>query len=205
MELTLAAVLNKIRDKHPAFSEFAVPNSLLVRQLSSYERDLITKATAANPFWHVRTKTLNLPVPVFAEGFAVPEAEHVLEGTVTLATGKFRKLTLTTYDDRFTPRRFPAAYLLRNVLYLMGLEASWTPAVTSIALKITPVTVDIDEASDAVFNVPSRAEGPLVASGALFCARRLSSRITAKELGELQAAYADAESTFYAGVGRMTT
>jgi len=204
MHLTVAEVIKQVRDKHPAFTEYRITSAVLARHLSTYERDLVTKAAAVNKFWLVKKKTLYLPVPVFEDGYALPQAEHVLEGTVTLTepTGAVRKLNVTTYDDRFTPRRWPSAYMLRNILYLMGGEASWADAA-QIELRIVPVVVEVTM-PNGIFTVPSRAAGCLVAEGALFCARRLPVEVGPKGIIELQTAAASAEKTFLSGIASMS-
>lgn len=198
--LTLEQVIQAVRDKHPAFSEEDIPNGSLARYLSDCQRRLVSKALEENRYFLLREKVFDLPFALYDEGEKMPPFDHVLPSCTVRVPGVGEyPLLVTTYEDRFTPRRWPAAYVTPERFFLLGAESEW-PNGTEILVKYSPIIPDLEALGDT-FTVPDKAKGALVAAGALFCARRMG--LAAEFIEPFVGDARDEEKTFLAGVGHM--
>lgn len=171
MAFTAQDVITEVRDQHPALDPERTPDTVLVRQIARYTRELYQRAVERDSTVFVDTTTIDLPLATFEDGTTLPSYVQLTGADIILdPSGAHEPLHLVPFRNRFTPGSYSAAYLLAGKLYLCGNESDWS-GVDSIQLAYVPEPTLPVLLTDPV-PLPDAAKRVLVDNAAWWTARR---------------------------------
>ncbi|MDZ7418781.1 MAG: hypothetical protein ONB52_21870 [candidate division KSB1 bacterium] len=120
-------IIREARDEHPSFTEQAHPDGVLLRSLSTYERELMNKVAVLDRSRYATFQDIALPFPSFEAGVTVNE--YVLPVAVEVysaqPTPRWAKVQIVGWSGRL--KFFRAAVLRGRNLSLTGRPEDWTP------------------------------------------------------------------------------
>lgn len=177
MTLAVATVVENARSRHPGFDPITHPSGPVVRFLSSYQKELLSKIIGIDPSLVASEQTTALPLASFEDGIALPTDMLYFHGVVavdkthTAANPNLWPITLIPWSQRDAHNRpARAAWQHGGRLYLSGTASSWTQA-GSIVISYVPQAAALTLAGN--FAVPDLAEMVLESAAARFMALRL--------------------------------
>jgi hypothetical protein len=179
MALTLDTVIKAVRDVHPAFEERLVPNAVLARFYSQYQRQLVRKLTHVRRDYLASTEDVEFPLATFANGHTLADHEYVIGGTVVFVntTTYKEELTIVPFGERFQPWGSYPAYIVNRVMYFCGTADDWVP-VDKVTVFYVPeiAALTVLTGAGGTFTLPDVAEDALVGAGARFAALRVAGK-----------------------------
>ena len=181
--MTVQDVLEQAREQRAEWTPETHPNSLLIRYLSRYQRELLGRIMLRNPHAVTATEQIALPLADFDAGETLPDFQRVLGGTVYLSgnvTSPTYPLTLVPWSQRLEPALRPAAYLEGFTLHLCGREADWA-GYDRVDVSYVPLATQLTAMGD-VLTVPDVAESAVVEAVAAFLAVRTSDMSAGEKL-----------------------
>jgi hypothetical protein len=196
MPLVAAAVVDQARDFHHSFDPHRVPEKAAIRQLSRYQARLASKVTT------ISEDALAVPVRFAKEevdtaaaagvggpGLALPDHILILAvGTAHVSGGRQGPVHLVNYANHRVEAAhlWPAAYLLRGVLYpanrheVRGYvikgdvptpEHGWEE-LDGIVVTLVPLPPDLTD-KESLIGLPGSTQDALVTNLALWMAQRV--------------------------------
>lgn len=207
MAITLGDVIDQVREAHPAFDPRIVTVQGFGRMLTRYQRRLSYVIAQIVP--DVLLQVVNVPYTdallIGAAGYALPSYITLRGGTVhfTGDLGTLGELTLVKEQDRLGEYgRYPA-FIMGQVLFLVGAPTDWQ-GVASIDVAHIPMPADLVD-NGSTFTLPDGALDALVARACLFAARRVGARPDVPNVNVAEfAVEADrAETAFLTGLSTL--
>ena len=198
MAVTVADVIQSLRDAHPEFGPDWLPDAVFVRFLSRYQQRLLGKIAPIKPDALVAVQTVTLPLADFAAG--APLEPHLLihGGTVHFQNANRwpEPLQFVGFDRRLE-RPFPGygAYVDGATLHLLGTEEDWNE-VARIEIRYFPEPAPLAALTDPL-TLPKQPLDVCVAACADFAARRAPlSSVSPAERAQFVAEFQEAEERY---------
>lgn len=172
MAFTAADVILEFRDQHGAFSEELTPDTVAIRQLARYTRELHARLVEKDSSLYAERLQTALPLADFEAGITLPDAVQILGGTIVHDSEETEPLNLVPWRARQTPNLYSSAYRLGGALYLCGNATAWDD-VARIDLYYVAEPVLPTAFADTV-PLPDAAKRACVYNLAVWTARRLT-------------------------------
>lgn len=161
MAISLANVIRDARDKHPAFTPKAHPDSLCVRALSLYQDELMGEAQRVRRSLLSSSYTVAMPLADHEAGITTVPAHDYIQGITGHMEGNVTfPVALVPWENRYQPGVFPAATYQGGVLRLLGKAEDWT-GCTQVVVSYWPATAALVTLA-SVPALPDSAHGVLV-------------------------------------------
>jgi len=172
MAFTAADVILEFRDQHSAFSEDQTPDTVAIRHIARYTRELRARLVEKDSSLYATRLQTDLPLVDFEAGITLPDAVQILGGTAVLVGGDTEPLNLVPWRNRQTPNLYTAAFRLGGALYLCGNAAAWVGVerldLYYVAEPVLPVDL-VDEVP-----LPDPAKAAVIYNLAAWAGRRLT-------------------------------
>lgn len=142
MPFTAQQVIDDARLRSAAFDEVTIPPPVALALLDGYVRRLRAEVFQRFPHALASQTTISLPLSDFELGAVMPPYLAVLDITAFLnvmGVERGEQVTLVPFEQRFDSGVWPAAYLVRDGLYLKGDPSEW---IGYTALLVTFVPSD---------------------------------------------------------------
>lgn len=172
MDVTVADVLLHGRDAHPAFDRRWTPDGPVLRFLSRYQQEMLSrlaqiKRDAMQTAWDIEIPAED----AWEDGEFVPDRILLHGGTVvfTDTSRPAEELDLLEFSQRFEDRSW-GVYFLGGMLRFSGLHSDWTE-VDHVTLYYFPQGDDLTAKTD-LFVLPGQSLRLLVPAAAAFLAKR---------------------------------
>lgn len=172
MSVTVADVLLHARDAHPAFNRRATGDGPVLRFLTRYQQDILSRLAQIKKSAVQSTFELEVPAEAdFADGDYLPEHILVHGGDVVFTdTNRAKKpLALVTFAQRLEDRAFGAYVQDRNIK-LLGVFSDWAD-VDHIDVYYFPRGEELTGRTSE-FDLPGQPLAMLVAAAVHFLAGR---------------------------------
>lgn len=215
MAFTVAQVLNRARDQHPALDPVNTPLPLALRYLSECSRELYQAIAIRVPAYLAVELEVALPLASFEDG--VDLTTEIPGGWKDLLQGDFQLSTPATpeswvrapffpWEQRDLGRRAPAFTLRHNVIYFLGQEQFYSN-YSNFKLSYTAIPTDLTADTNAI-PLPDDARGTLALQlAAFFIARLLGSpsyQITPQIVGAFDQRAGKSRADFLDRIWRTT-
>ena len=175
---TAGEIITEAREIHPELHEEFNPEPTVLRFLSRYNRELVSKTIRSNPDELAVWETIALPFATFDAGEALTPAIVRFEADVKVqgSGDTIRdKLHIVPVGERWTTRVWPAAYVVADQLYLLRTDGDWTQW-TEIRVRHVAIPADIT-ATGTAMTLPDTANDAYIYALADFMAFRLDAEI----------------------------
>ncbi len=172
MAFTAADVLLEFRDQHSAFGEELTPDTVAIRQLARYTRELHARLVEKDSSLYAARLQQALPLADFEAGITLPDAVQILGGTIILDSEETEPLNLVPWRARQTPNLYSSAYRLGGALYLCGNETAWDDVARIDLYYVAEPVLPADYTDDVP--LPDAAKRACVYNLAVWAARRLT-------------------------------
>lgn len=178
MSFPASDIIADARLRHPLFDDKVLPTPVALGLLDGYVRRL--RADVMNRFPEVLASqvTFSMPLPDFELGAVMPPYYTILDITAFLNVNGLERgeqVALIPMQQRFDSGLWPAAYVVRDGLYLKGEPGEWQGYA---ALLVTFVPSDSKlTAPSALVDLPDACYAACVENLAALFGARLSDRI----------------------------
>lgn len=157
--LTPSEVVDEARDLHPSFTEAKHPEKVLIRALSAWQQELLSKLQRVYPEELRLVETVSLPISPFEDGHTLPANTGVSEGTLYHNETDFpqtRFQILPEVQGGTGGFYWPSGFVRGGTLFLNGKEADWE-GYDRIEVPYIPAPAAIDPAGDDTSSLPDQA------------------------------------------------
>ncbi len=182
MAITVARVLNRARDQHPALSKVVTPLPLACRYLTDCVQELTGELVTLMPALVALDLEVALPLATFADGIDLTDELpdgwlDPLEGSFTYsANGSTALAPFIPWEQRNIAQRVPSFTMRNNVIYFLGAEQFYAN-FSLFTLTYTALPADFDGSS---------AEIPLPDDAGIALARILAAWFLGRIAGDPQ-------------------
>lgn len=129
MTFTVQNVIDEVRLRHPSFDPVTQPDPVLVTFLNSAVRRARQATMMLDPRLLQAQAVIDLPLPVFTEGAALPAYDVIVEVSAVDASSGLDTsgdiVAIIPQAQRNDVSDWPACFLANDRLYLKGSEADW--------------------------------------------------------------------------------
>lgn len=178
MSYTATEIITDARLRHALFDDKVLPTPVALGLLDGYVRRLRAEVMARFPEALATQTTFSLPLPDFELGAVMPPYYTILDITAFLSVmgvERGENVALIPVQQRFDSGIWPAAYVVRDGLYLKGEPSEWQGYS---ALLVTYVPSDSRlTAPGALVDLPDACYAACVENLAALFGSRLSDRI----------------------------
>lgn len=153
MPFTAQQVIDDARLRSPTFDDVSIPKPVALSLLDGYVRRLRSQLYQRYPHVLAAQTTIDLPLTDFELGAVMPSYLAVLDITAFLSVmgvERGEQVTLVPFEQRFDSGVWPAAYLVRDGLYLKGDPSEWTGFTTLLVTyvpsdaRLTSLSMQVD-------------------------------------------------------------
>lgn len=194
MAFAAAEVIADARLRHALFDDKVLPTPVAVGLLDGYTRRLRAEVMNRIPEALASQVTFSLPLPDFEMGAVMPPYYTILDITAFLNVNgveRGEQVTLVPMQQRFDSGLWPAAYVVRDGLYLKGEPSEWQGYAS---LLVTYVPSDSRVAAPgSLIDLPDACYAACVENLAALFGSRLSDRIVPPVLSSLMDSAATAQ------------
>jgi len=147
--LTPSDVIDRARDLHPSFTRGNHPPKVLVRELSAWQRELLSKVQRVYPEELRLLEEIALPVDPFGDGHTMPSNTGVEEGTLYHNETEFPRTRFEILPEvQHVGRAYwPSGFVRGGTLFLNGRESDWT-GYDRLEVPYIPAPTEIDLETD---------------------------------------------------------
>jgi hypothetical protein len=186
MSFTAAEVIADARLRHALFDDKVLPTPVALGLLDGYQRRLRADVMARYPEALATQVTFQLPMPDFELGFVMPPYFTILDITAFLSVmgvERGENVALIPMPQRFDSGLWPAAYVVRDGLYLKGEPSEWQ-GYSAVLVTYVPSDSRLT-APSALVDLPDACYAACVENLAALFGARLSDRIVPPVLQSL--------------------
>jgi hypothetical protein len=192
MAFTAGDVILEFRDQHSAFSEELTPDTVALRHLARYTREIHARLVEKDSSLYAERLQTAMPLADFEAGITLPDAVQILGGTIVYESAYTEPLNLVPWRARQTPNLYSCAYRLGGALYLCGDETAWTDVTRIDVYYVAEPALPADYADTVP--LPDAAKAACIYNLAAWTARRISEPgATAPDVRGLEQKYREAE------------
>lgn len=196
--LTPSEVVDEARDLHPSFTEAKHPDKVVLRSLSTWQQELLSKLQRVYPEELRLVEEISLPVSPFEDGHDLPANNGVSEGTLYHNEGDYpqtRFQILPEVQGGTGGFYWPSGFVRGGTLFLNGKEADWE-GYDRIDVPYIPAADPIDPAGADSSSLPDLARSAARFHLAEFMAARHDGDDPAPNLDYFMARARNAEDEF---------
>lgn len=192
MAFTVSDVIEEFRDQHSAFSEEQTPDTVALRHIRSYTRELYARLVEKDSSLFADRQQVAMPLADFEAGIQLPDSVQLLGGTIIDNTGDTEPLHLVPWRNRQQPGVYSCAFRLGGALYLCGSAEAWTGTARIDLYYVAEPTLPALLTDDVP--LPDAAKRAVVYNLAAWSARRLTQPSeTGPDVRGLEVKYREAE------------
>lgn len=163
-------IIRSARDRHPSFTPQQTPDAVALRGLNDYQRELVGRILTVHPEALSENLDTDLPLAAFDDGITLPDRHRLHDVEIRHGqTGKAGELGVISFSRRNDVRP-PAAYVLADVLHLVGTADTYT-AYDRVRVRYVPLLVDLADL-DTALTLPETTRRACVAAVAMLMASR---------------------------------
>jgi hypothetical protein len=156
VSLTVGAIIADARLRHPLFDPARIPLPVALALLDGYVRRLRAELLSRAPDRLAVQQDVPLPLTDFEQGYPMPPYVTVLDVTAWVTVnGQSRGelVAVIPYQQRYDAGVWPAAYLVRDGLYLKGSADEWS-AFGKLVVTYTPDDEDLTALTQVISLAP---------------------------------------------------